>query len=51
MTSMNEMKSRSCVDIKDGVDGVSKGSTLAVKMVRLTMLRLGKLRLATTSFG
>jgi len=27
MSSMNEMKSKSCVDIEDDIDGVSKGST------------------------
>ena len=48
---MNEMKSRSYADIEDGIDGVSKGLTLAVKMARLAMVRPGELRPAAASFG
>jgi hypothetical protein len=32
-----KMKRRRCVDVEDGVDGVSKGSTLVVEMASLVV--------------
>jgi hypothetical protein len=40
------MKSKGFVNIKDGVNEVSKGSTLVMKMARLAMVHPGGLRLA-----
>ena len=48
---MNEMKNRSYVYVEDGVNGVSKGSTLAVKMARLAVVHPSEPWPAAASFG